>query len=249
MGLKVVLASDNILYGATVATQVGATAATYDDDHLCDGRNRPVQATSGSVRWAATAPASGQVDVVVLHSHNVDAARPIAIAGDVAATGAGPAARANGIPVNPWIPVNAPGTATTVSVEIANNSKVVTIAEMLAGAVTDIGYGPIYGFRWGYLDIGKVMRRSVGGSVPNFDRRLIARWCQGQILMDLEDQEIMEEWREGTRNDVRPSAMLPVEGRNDAWVGSLISLDFETVDGLILATFEFHEWARKLWVE
>lgn len=249
MGLKYMRGDENWLYGASVAVSVGAVATNYQASWLCDGRTRPVQMTSGTATLVATPTTAGQVGVVIVHSHNIDAARTITIGGGVSGSGAGPTARTNGIPVNPWIAIGTPAVAATVSIAVSGNSEELTYGELLAGTLrtltNDIRLGT---FEWGYLDTGTVMPRNPVGSVPPFDRRVVARYCKGEVFCDSTDADAFADWYESTYNLSRPTAFLPIQSKNDAWVGYFSGKPvFRSFENGWLVSFSFDEWFRKDW--
>lgn len=238
-------ADENVLWGGTVS---GGAAATYDDDWLVDGRGtRPARATSGSQTWTVTALASGYIDMAVVHSHNIDPAKAITIGGGVSIALVGPTARTDGIPVNPYGIAGSPATTGSVSVAVSGNTKTLTIGELLAGRKRALTYGLIAAsLTWGYLPIGRVESQAIGGSIPNFDRGLTARWLKGSVYVTADEKSDMEDWFEATKNDTKPSVMVPFD-ENDAWVGSITDLQFSTTGRGILAAIDFNEWARKRW--
>lgn len=256
MSLKVLQADENILWGAGVVASAGTVATGYLAAWLCDGRNRPVKMTSGSATLTATPLAAGEVGVVVVHSHNIDAARAITIGGTVSGTGAGPAARTNGIPLDPWIEIDTPASASSVSIAVSGNTALdssgaarLTIGELLAGKLREYANG--FGadsFEWGYLDVGTVKPKNPRGSVPPYDRRLVARWCRGEVACDAADRAQIEAWYEGTRNLSRPSAILPIPGDTNAWVVSFSAEPrFRAIGDGWICSLAFDEWARKGW--
>ena len=253
MGLLYLRADENVLYGGTVTTSAGTTDSTYTDDWLVDGRGRPAKATNGTVTWAATGT-SGIISLVVVHRHNIDAARAITIAGGVVSVAlAGPAARTNGAPVNPWGQVTE-ATGAIVSVAVASNSTAVIIGELLAGKARETTYGLRPGVAWGYRDIGsQVARRNPIGSVPPLSRGEVARWLRGTIMCQEADKDALVAWYEAGRDDSKPSVMIPYSDLQDAWVGTLTALEVRTVirvsGGPVIfdVSLEFQEWPRKRW--
>src|SRR5215213_1557887 len=136
MGMPYLRADENILYGGTVT---GGAAATYDDDWLVDGRNRPAKGGT-SINWTATGtsgPANlGAGFVAVVHSHNIDAGKNVGIGGHLSGVGVSLAARTNNIPVDLWIPATPRTTLpSTVSITVSGNSAAVTIGELIAGPI------------------------------------------------------------------------------------------------------------------
>lgn len=234
---------ENVVRGGTVS---GGAASTYDDDWLVDGRGRPAKATSGTISWAITAPAAGEIGLVVVHSHNIDPALAITISGGVSVAMAGPAVRANRIPVNPH---GSPTPASTASLTVAvtGNSAAVTIGEVLAGKKRTLSGGWLLdSFKWWYLDVGKVDSGSEVGSVPPYDRRLVARALSGDFYFTEAERPDIEAWFEGSRNESRPGVIVPFS-TNDAWVGTLVSAEFHPVSTEYIGSVEFHEWIRKGW--
>jgi hypothetical protein len=256
MGLKFLQADENILWGASVVASSGTVATDYVAAWLCDGRNRPVKMTSGTATLTATPTASGNVGVVIAHSHNIDAARTITIGGGVSGTGAGPTARTNGIPVNPWIAIGTPATAGTVSIAVSGNTALdssgnarLTIGELLAGRLRELDNDfSMTTFQWGYLDVGAVKPRNPRGSVVPYDRRLCARWLKGDVFCEAADRLLIENWYEGARSGSRPSALLPIHANNDAWVGGFSAEPvFKAFEHGWMCTLAFDEWVRKGW--
>jgi hypothetical protein len=256
MGLKFMRADENVLYGGTVTTTAGTTDTTYTDDWLVDGRGgRPAKATNGTVTWSAVGLASGTIGGCVVHSHNIEAARTITIAGGVISLSlAGPAVRTNGIPVNPWGSTTE-ASGTTVSVAVASNPSAVVIGELLAGKFRDTSRGFQVGrVEIGYLDIGRIQSRNRSGSVPDFDLGLCARYIKGVARANAADRTLLEDWYESTRNDTRPSVLIPFDTVQDAWVVSWSSppkfsarMYRSSSSAYYEVQLEFEEWPRKRW--
>jgi hypothetical protein len=256
MGLKFMRADENVLYGGTVTTTAGTTDTTYTDDWLIDGRGgRPAKATNGTVTWSAVGLASGTIGGCVVHNHNIEAARAITIAGGVISLAlTGPAARTNGIPVNPWGSTTE-ASGTTVSVAVASNPSAVVIGELIAGKFRDTSRGFQIGrFEIGYLETGQIPRRNLTGSVPHYDRGVCARYIKGIVRTTAADKALLEDWYESTRNDTRPSVLIPFTDVQDAWVVSWTNPPkFAAIyhrsasSGLWDAQLEFEEWPRKRW--
>lgn len=235
---------ENIVRGGTVS---GGAASTYDDDWLVDGRGRPAKASSGTIAWTITPSVTGEVGLVVVHSHNIEPTIPIAISGSVSASMSGPAARSNGIPVNPH---GSPTPASTSSlvVTVTGNSAAVTIGEVLAGKKRTLAGGWLIDtFKWWYLEVGIIQPQNPVGSIPPFDRRLVARALSGDFYFSEAEKPDVEAWFEGSRNNSRPGVIIPFDSVQDAWVGTLISAEFHPVAQEYIGSVEFHEWVRKGW--
>jgi hypothetical protein len=253
VGILYLRADENVLYGGTVATSAGTTDTTYTDDWLVDGRGRPAKATNGTVTWTATGT-SGVISLAVVHRHNIDAARTITIAGGVVSMSlAGPAARTNGAPVNPWGRVTE-ATGAVVSVAVASNSAAVIIGELLAGKVRETTYGLRPGVAWGYRDVGgKVNRRNPSGSVPPLSRGEVARWLRGSVNCAEADKDALVDWFESSRDDSKPSVLIPYSDVQDALVGTLTAIEVRTTirvtsgPAIYEVQLEFEEWPRKRW--
>ena len=248
MAFTFLRADENILYGGSVTTSVGATDSTYVDDWLVDGRGtRPAKGTSGTVTWSATG-GNGEVGIVVVHAHNVDAGRTITIGGGVSGSTTGPAARTNGIPVNPAIVIASPATTTNVTVGVASNTVTLTIGELLAGKKRALARSlPNTGLEWGYLRHA-IRAENRRGSVPDLDRGVCARWLKASITLSTADRNVVLDWYEGTKDDTKPSAILPLDDVNDCWVVRFTECSVKPwQNGFWVVSMEFEEFPRKRW--
>lgn len=223
MGFKFLRADENILRGGTVS---GGAASGFDDDWLVDGRvNRAAKAATGTQTWTATAPASGAVNFVAVANHNVDAARAITIGGDISAALTGPAARANGINVNPWATV-ASVTATVISVAVSSNSVALAIGELIAGRLRETTYG--LRVRTPFIPESEAIRHETEyGSVLSYERPFIRRSLVTSLGATQSDLDQLIAWYESTRANTRPSVILPFDDQQDAWCVEFTALTYE----------------------
>lgn len=249
MGFQFMRADENILRGGSVS---GGAASGFNDDWLVDGIvNQPAKATSGTQAWVATALASGAVNFVVVANHNIDAARAITIGGDISAVLAGPAARPNGINVNPWATVPQV-TADDVSVSVTSNSAALTIGELLAGNLRELSYG--LRVRTPFVIENKAIRHQTeGGSVLAYERPFIRRGLRGSLAATQPDLDQLVAWYESTRANTRPSVILPFCGDDqDAWCVEFTSLEYAPIrytssDAAYDVQVEFEEFPRYRW--
>lgn len=231
------------LYG----TVSGGAATGYDDDWLVDGRiGRPAKTTTSTPPWVITGSGAKTVNAVVVANHNIDADKTIAITGGVSVNLTGPAARGNGIPVNPWALVQSPASTNTITVTINSNSVAIVIGEVLAGTMSDVDKGLLMGATTEYL-AGGDRPYSHLSSLPGYDDGVAQRAISGTVIGPQATADALVSWWEATRADTRPSVLIPYEGLNDAWVGHLTNFRDQTVSGLWRLTFTFVESPRSRW--
>lgn len=257
MGLsrfRYLAADENVLYGATVTNTAGTVDTSHQAAWLCDGRGRPCKWQNGTAGASAVGATARQIDVVVLHGHNLDAGLDITISGGggLSETGDAPPARRSGIPTNPAILIETPVSTTTVQFGVASNSVAVIVAEMLAGPLREslnaLGRD---GTNWGYLDGGRVRRQARFGTVPDLDLEQLQRYLRAELLCETAaEADAIVQWFEGSRNETRPSVILPFGDTdvNDAWVVSFARKpSFTPFQAGWKAALEFEEWPRTRW--
>jgi hypothetical protein len=239
---------ENVLYGGAVTTSAGTTDTTHQDDWLVDGRGRPARATNGTVTWAVTALASGLIEIIVVHSHTIDAERDIDIGGGVTATLVGPTARTNGIPVNPF-GLCTPATTDNVTVGVVSNSKAVAIGELLGGKLRQTTHGVPINSDIQLVEF-KVASPSRFGSVPDVDLGMAARRIRFTLVCaDYDELDEILDWWEASRNEVRPSVIVPFPDKNDAWVVKFLDRPRWTApEGVPHVQLAFEEWPRHRWI-
>lgn len=213
----------------TYACSVSATVA---DDYLaawlCDARaGRPIRATSGN--FNATLTGSGQVGIVGLANHNLDAGETCAVGGDVTATlTANTPTPPDDIPLNPFQTVT-PGAATSITLAIAGNSTDVIIGEFMAGVRRqmralriDAEFEHIDYARWRELDL---------ASVPAYDPGLAARKWHGSLYVTGSQLDELIAWHQAQLAATKPSLLIPDPLVNDAWVVHLHALRYRAAAG------------------
>jgi len=245
------LAADhNVLYGATVSSTAGSVDATYTVAAVCDGRGRPCRWTTGTAGASGVGATARSIELVVLHAHNLDGALPITISGGggLSASGAAPPARRSGIPANPGILVTAPVSTTTVQFGVASNTVPVVLGEMLAGPISSVVAGlPLDGTDWGYVDGGAIRRQARFGTVSDLDLEQVQRWLRTTVFATVAEGEAIMEWYEASRNDTRPSAIVPLS-LADVWVVRFVSKpQCSSIGGYYRVSLEFEEWPRTRW--
>ena len=239
------MAPDDImtLYG----TVSGGAATGYEDDWLVDGKpGRPAKTTTSTPPWVITGPTSKTVSLVVVANHNIDAGKTIAITGGVSVNLTGPAARGNGIPVNPWAIVQSPASTNTITVTISGNSVALIVGEVLAGTLSDVDKGLLMGATTEYLSGSDRTGSSLASLMP-YDEGVVQRSISGTVIGPQATMDALEGWWEATRGDSRPSVLIPYEDLNDAWVGHLTNFRAQTVSNLWRITFTFVEFPRSRW--
>lgn len=248
MPFRYLAADQNVLFGAAVTNTAGTVDTTSAAARLCDGRGRPCTWQNGTA-GASGVGSARRVDVVVFHSHNFDAALSVTISGGVSASGAAPPARRNGIPTDFGVVIPAPASTGTVQFGVAGNSVPVTIGEMLAGPLTELARGlPLGATSWGYVDGGSIRRKARFGTVPDLDLEQVQRWIKTSIYVTAAEADDLMQWHEATRNDTRPSVIVPFGDFTDVWVVHFSAKPtFSGWATYRVAELQFEEWPRTRW--
>jgi len=238
---------ENILYGGAVS---GGAASGFSDDWLVDGVvNKPAKATTGTQTWTVTPLVAGTVDFIAVANHNIDAARTITIGGDVSATLAGPAARANGINVNPWAQVSSVAGVDNITIGVSGNSSALTIGEFFAGKLRESSYGMRVRtpFTPSYSGI---RHETDGGTALIYELPFVRRGISTSMGADDSDLEQFLAWFEAARANTRPSVIIPFDDQQDAWVVEFLRLTYEPIlyqsssSATYMVTMEFAEFPR-----
>lgn len=224
----------------------GGADTNYLDEWLVDGRNgRPVRATNGSPAWTVTNPAKS-VSILAVCNHNVDAARAIAITGDITAGLTGPALPRNGIPLNPWVAVS-PTSTSSLTLTIASNTVAVIIGEFIAGLKRTLERNlrnrPKFSSR--YLT---VEDDSEFSSLLGYDKALVSRRLEGDIVLTDAGLADMQGWWDSTRGNTRLSGIVPNSNLQDFWAVKFKEFTWEPdKENLNFVHVVFDECPRSRW--
>lgn len=247
MGFKFMRADENVLYGGSVA---GGAASGFNDDWLVDGKvNQPAKASTGTQTWTATGT-TGTISLIVVANHNIDAGRTITIGGDVSTTMVGPAARTNGINVNPWKEIT-PVSGNDVSVAVASNANPLVIGELLAGRLRETTHGLRVRTPF-VIESRSIRHETEGGTVIHYERPFIRRGIRTSMGATQSELDLLIDWYESTRANTRPSVILPFDEHQDAWVVEFVRLDYAPYrytasSGTYDVSMEFAEFPRYRW--
>lgn len=227
-------------------TASGGATAPYDEDWLVDGRpGRPAKTGTSTPPWVVTGSGAKVVNCVVISNHTIDAGLTIAITGGVTVNLVSPAARKNGIPVNPWAMVVSPASTNTITVTVSGNAGPIFIGEVIAGTLTELVSGILMGSRIFYVASSE-LPDGKSSSLLGYSDDVVQRGIECTLIVNVADAAVLEQWWESTKGDTRPSVLIPFDDLNDAWVGHLTEFAMVTVEGLRQVTFIFIEYPRSL---
>jgi hypothetical protein len=229
----------------------GSASATVDadylDDWLNDGRpGRPARGTSGTLSATSTNASTGNVNLVAIVNHNLNA--NVTLGGSLAGTITAPATQQNGIPLNVFVSITL--TAGVGSFTIAaSNSGTWVIGEVMAGEATSLTL-PLYtSDEIEENDFARSIEMDLS-SIPPYDAGLKARtWSCTWPALTVAERDGLIAARDAQRSNTRPTLVVRISDVNDAMCGFITALSYQPsqVPARYEVSMTFSEIPRVRW--
>jgi hypothetical protein len=226
--------TDNVAPNATVTVNTGTEDATYPGSNLVD-RNpaKPAQLTTTTGSWVLDFGAAQRVDLVLLPMHNLTAGLEVRVqmhasnswgSPTVNALIVIPAYREDGMPIGSWVDLTAAGGYSTGGFRylrlnvVGTNAAAVKVGELLALKLKRTLNPNI---SWG---ISEPEERLVSGTQTDggveivFDQGVTLQKFRGSLDTTDAGLAAVRSWWRDCRGPVYPSALVPDEDVNEAWV-------------------------------
>lgn len=248
--------------GTDGATVTGTVAASYEAAWLCDNRVQyPVRGPAGSGSPFAAdlllniVGTSRSCGLAVLANHNLDDSVAAVLSGAISASLVGGTGnRPNLIPWNRWIDFT-PVTASSCTLEVADNPEDVIIGELLVGEKFTLPMPPMIGIshdvpqyalpQMAEFTAGNGYDKGMaGGRLLEF-----AFYCTRTELNGVTSG--LRAWEESCRNGTRVSALIPDSDLAEVYVGTMQGFRWEEIGpesmNLFRVTVQFLEFPRTRW--
>jgi hypothetical protein len=228
-----------------------SVAATVDSDYLpgwlCDGRcGRPSRFTDGSPSATITPSPAGDVSLVAVCNHNLDAGKAVTFGGDITATVTNGAVPANGIGLNPFTTISPVSGVDNVTMAVSGNSQTVVIGEIVFGKSRTIR-APQFVSPF-EIDGHDLDTDAEFSSLMPYDRGLEHRVITGWNYYSTADKDLILEWFRSQRGGSRPSLIVPDSTINDAWLCKLLKPKWQQAGpGKYRVDLTFVEYPRSRW--
>ncbi len=236
------------LYG-TITLTAGTMDSDYTAASLANGNtSKPVRTTSGTATFRNTFAAAGEVGMIVVANHNLDAAKVITVSNGLSTTvTCNTPTPPNGIPLNPFAIVTPVAGVTALDFAISGNSQDIVIGEILAGK-----YRTLPRFVYTDDDIEEDdYARKVDvdlSSVLPYDPGMKSRTWKGSIVVTSAQLALIIAWHEAQRGGTRPSVIVPISTVNDAWVVTMLPPRYKPAGGIYWRVdLSFIEYPRPRW--
>lgn len=199
--------------GGGVAMTLGAIAASYDADDLCDGDPlNPILTTNGTATFSVTGASIAGVNGAVIINHDLTAAINAVLGGDLAGTIVTPAVPPRNVRKNAHL-LFSPVTAANATLAISGYPSEFRIGEFCYGKFQEISAMPPEST----LDM-LPYEVPPGGEYGGLSQSLGARARRygGTIYADDATAALIDDWYEASDNNSAYSIIIPFPDR-DAW--------------------------------